>query len=188
MRRGRREIEHSARRASNILCRGSGSAVRFPAQRWRACRRKHRSPASQTGGFDGGKAYDHVAKLVSFGPHAIRLGRDSRHAGTTSARSFAASACGDRRGRVPCPDSRRHPADGRTSLPRFQARGQGIILLLTHYDTKRLDNFVGADDGGLIYLGLMLPKWRAILYAAPKQPNAVWIRIPRRGGGPRRLE
>jgi len=23
----------------------------------------------------------------------------------------------------------------------------GVILLGTHYDTKRLDNFVGADDG-----------------------------------------
>src|ERR1700693_533231 len=25
-------------------------------------------PASQTGGFDGAKAYEHVAKIVSFGP------------------------------------------------------------------------------------------------------------------------
>src|SRR5580698_7697709 len=26
-------------------------------------------PASQTGGFDGAKAYTHVGKLVGFGPH-----------------------------------------------------------------------------------------------------------------------
>ncbi len=26
-------------------------------------------PASETGGFDGQKAYEHVAKLVAFGPH-----------------------------------------------------------------------------------------------------------------------
>src|SRR5580658_1805075 len=26
-------------------------------------------PASQTGGFDGAKAYEQVAKLVAFGPH-----------------------------------------------------------------------------------------------------------------------
>lgn len=51
--------------------------------------------------------------------------------------------------------------------------GQGIILLLTHYDTKRVDNFVGAEDGGSSS-GLMLEMAR-LLCGGPKQPNAVWI-------------
>ena len=35
-------------------------------------------PASQTGGFDGQNAYDHVAKLVAFGPHSACVQRDSQ--------------------------------------------------------------------------------------------------------------
>jgi glutaminyl-peptide cyclotransferase len=33
-------------------------------------------------------------------------------------------------------------------LAKIPGEKPGIILLGTHYDTKRLDNFVGADDGG----------------------------------------
>ncbi len=51
--------------------------------------------------------------------------------------------------------------------------GQGIILLLTHYDTLRLDNFVGAEDSGSS-TGLMLEMAR-ILCSQPKRTNAVWI-------------
>jgi Zn-dependent M28 family amino/carboxypeptidase len=51
--------------------------------------------------------------------------------------------------------------------------GQGIILLLTHYDTLRLDNFVGAEDGGSSS-GLMLEMAR-ILCGGKPQTDAVWL-------------
>ena len=51
--------------------------------------------------------------------------------------------------------------------------GPGIILLLTHYDTLRLDGFVGAEDAGSS-TGLMLEIARN-LCKAPKRENAVWI-------------
>ena len=51
--------------------------------------------------------------------------------------------------------------------------GPGIILLLTHYDTLRLDGFVGAEDAGSS-TGLMLEVARD-LCKAPKRENAVWI-------------
>ena len=51
--------------------------------------------------------------------------------------------------------------------------GQGIILLLTHYDTLRLDGFVGAEDGGSSS-GLMLEMARVLCGGKP-QANAVWI-------------
>ena len=58
-------------------------------------------------------------------------------------------------------------------LAKVPGTGQGIILLLTHYDTLREDNFVGAEDSGSS-TGLMLEMAR-ILCSRPKQPNAVWI-------------
>ena len=46
-------------------------------------------------------------------------------------------------------------------MPKLPGSGQGIILLLTHYDTLRLDNFVGAEDGGSS-TGLMLEMARIL--------------------------
>ena len=60
----------------------------------------------------------------------------------------------------------------RNIIAKIPGEGPGIILLLTHYDTARIDNFVGADDGGSS-TGLMLEMAR--LSAPKKQPNAVWI-------------
>jgi len=130
-------------------------------------------PASQTGGFDGAKAYDFTAKLVSFGPRppgsdAIRQTQDYISA---QLQSFGCAVDVDEfhaqtpNGEVPM----------KNIVAKIPGTGQGIILLLTHYDTLRLDNFVGADDGGSSS-GLMLEMAR-ILCAQdrPKQPNSVWI-------------
>jgi len=128
-------------------------------------------PASQTGGFDGAKAYDQVAKLVAFGPRpsasdAIRGTQDYIRA---QLRGFGCAVDEDAF----------HAQTPVGVLPmtnivaKVPGTGQGIILLLTHYDTKRLDNFVGAEDGGSS-TGLMLEMARH-LCAGPKQPNAVWF-------------
>jgi glutaminyl-peptide cyclotransferase len=58
-------------------------------------------------------------------------------------------------------------------VAKIPGTGQGIIVLMSHYDTKRVDNFVGAEDGGSS-TGLLLEMAR-ILCAAPKRTNAVWI-------------
>jgi Zn-dependent M28 family amino/carboxypeptidase len=59
-------------------------------------------------------------------------------------------------------------------LVKIPGQKPGIILLGTHYDTKRLENFVGADDAGSS-TGVMLEIAR--LLCAQKQPGkyAVWI-------------
>src|SRR5207249_10748825 len=49
---------------------------------------------------------------------------------------------------------------------------QGIILLATHYDTKRLDNFVGADDS-CSSTGVMLEMARQL--CGKHGRYAVWI-------------
>lgn len=129
-------------------------------------------PAAQTGGFDGQKAYDFTAKLVSFGPRppasdAIHHTQDYI---VTTLKGFGCAVDTD--------DFHSPTPIGDLGMENIVAKipgtGQGIILLLTHYDTVRLDNFVGADDGGSSS-GLMLEMARLLCGASAKQPNAVWI-------------
>jgi Zn-dependent M28 family amino/carboxypeptidase len=58
-------------------------------------------------------------------------------------------------------------------IAKAPGEGQGIILLMTHYDTlSSVKDFVGAEDSGSS-TGLMLEMAR--LLCGKKQPNAVWI-------------
>ena len=61
----------------------------------------------------------------------------------------------------------------RNIIAKIPGTGQGIILLLTHYDTARIGNFVGAEDAGSS-TGLMLEMAR-MLCSQKGQANAVWI-------------
>lgn len=129
-------------------------------------------PPSATDGFDGMKAYDQVLKQVSFGPRpagspALAKLQDYL---VTELKSYG------------CPvDTDSFSADtpaGRLPMKnivvKLPGKQRGIILLATHYDTKRLDNFVGADDAGSS-TGVMLEIAR--LLCAQKEPEkyAVWI-------------
>jgi len=100
----------------------------------------------KTGGFDGKRAFAHVAKQVSFGPHpsgspAIGQVQDYLQSELKSygckvdADSFGADTPV---GRLPM----------KNILMKIPGEKPGTILLGTHYDTKRLENFVGADDSG----------------------------------------
>jgi len=128
-------------------------------------------PEAQTGGFDGAKAYDHVAKLVAFGPHPPAS--DGIHAVQkyihSQLQSFGCAVDED--------DFNAQTGVGTLAMKNIVTKipgtGRGIILLLTHYDTKRVENFVGAEDSGSS-TGLMLEMAR-ILCGRPKQANAVWI-------------
>lgn len=128
-------------------------------------------PASQTGGFDGARAYEQVAKLVSFGPRppgsdAIRRTQDYIHS------QLAGFGC-----TVDEDSFNAQTPVGNVSMKniivKVPGEAQGIILLLTHYDTLRLDNFVGAEDGGSSS-GLMLEMARDLCGGKP-QTNAAWI-------------
>jgi glutaminyl-peptide cyclotransferase len=129
-------------------------------------------PADKTGGFDGKRAYDQVGKQVSFGPRpagspALAKLQDymetelKSYGCTVETDSFSADTPA---GRLPM----------KNILVKIPGEKPGIILLGTHYDTKRLDNFVGADDGASS-TGVMLEVAR--LLCAQKQPGkyAVWI-------------
>jgi glutaminyl-peptide cyclotransferase len=127
-------------------------------------------PAEKTGGFDGAKAYEHVAKLVGFGPRpsgsqAILATQDyitsqlSSFGCTVDTDAFSADTPA---GRLPM----------KNIVAKIPGERQGIILLATHYDTKRLDNFVGADDGGSS-TGVMLELARKMCSMRPRY--SIWI-------------
>lgn len=129
-------------------------------------------PPETTDGFDGNRAYEQVAKQVSFGPRppgspAIQKLQEylvselKSYGCAVDTDSFSADTP---IGRVPM----------KNILVKIPGEKPGIILLGTHYDTKRLDNFVGADDGGSS-TAVMLEIAR--LLCAEKQPRkyAVWI-------------
>lgn len=128
-------------------------------------------PAAQTGGFDGAKAYAQVAKLVSFGPRppASDAIRATQKYIASQLKGFGCAVDEDDfTAQTPM-----GPMAMKNIVAKITGTGQGIIVLLTHYDTKRVDNFVGANDAGSS-TGLMLEMAR-LLCAAPRQPNSVWI-------------
>ncbi len=128
-------------------------------------------PAAQTGGFDGAAAYDFTAKLVAFGP---------RPPGSDAIARTQAYVIDQLKGfgcAVDIDDFHAQTPIGTLPMKNIIAKvpgtEQGIILLLTHYDTLRLDNFVGAEDGGSS-TGLML-EMAKLLCGGAKQRNGVWI-------------
>jgi len=104
------------------------------------------SAPEKTGGFDGKRAYAQVAKQVSFGPRPAGspalvqtqdylLAELKSYGCTTEVDAFSSET----------------PAGHiamENILVKIPGEKPGVILLGTHYDTKRLEDFVGADDAG----------------------------------------
>ena len=127
-------------------------------------------PPEKTGGFDGQHAFALVAKQVSFGPRpagsqAIAKLQDfllaelQSYGCTIETDNFSADTPA---GRLPM----------KNLLVKIPGEKPGIILLGTHYDTKRLDKFVGADDAGSS-TAVMLEIAR--LLCKQRGKYAVWI-------------
>ncbi len=130
------------------------------------------APAPETtGGFDGKRAYDQVAKQVSFGPRPpgspaiVKLQEYLE----TELRSYGCAVETDSFS-ADTPDGR---VPMKNILVKIPGERSGIILLGTHYDTKKMANFVGADDAGSS-TGVMLELAR-LLCKQPPGKYAVWI-------------
>ncbi|MFZ0036794.1 MAG: M28 family peptidase [Candidatus Acidiferrales bacterium] len=123
-------------------------------------------------GFDAARAFEHVRRLVEIGPRPP--GSDGIHAAQAyivgQLKSFG------------CPVEE-HDFHGSTALgdiamkniiTKIPGKGKNIVLYATHYDTVRIPNFVGADDGGS-GTGMMLEMAR--LFCGRKAESAfnVWI-------------
>ena len=127
-------------------------------------------PPDKIDGFDGKRAYDSVTKQVSFGPRpagspAIAKTQDyvlaelKSYGCTADVDSFSSDTPA---GRIAM----------KNILVKIPGEKPGIILLGTHYDTKRLPDFVGADDGGSS-TGVMLELARNL--CSQHGRYAVWI-------------
>jgi glutaminyl-peptide cyclotransferase len=127
-------------------------------------------PPQQTGGFDGQRAYDYTAKLVSFGPHPS--GSDAiKQVQNYLDSELQADGC-----KLSEDDFHAQTPVGTIAMKNIIAKvpgtGKGIILLMTHYDTKRLADFVGAEDGGSS-TGLMLEMARHLCRQKPRV--SIWM-------------
>ena len=115
--------------------------------------------------------YQHVADLVAIGPHS---------AGTEGGRRAQEYIVGQLQG-FGC-TVEQHAVYGRGTpvgdvnmnniIAKIPGTSPDILMFTTHYDTKRMANFVGADDGGSSS-GVMLELARSL--CARKNALTVWI-------------
>jgi len=126
--------------------------------------------AEKTGGFDGKRAFAHVAKQVGFGP------RPSGSAAIGQLQEYIQNELTSYGCKVDTDSFTADTPVGRLPMKNIVAKipGEkpGIIMLATHYDTKRLENFVGADDGASS-TAVMLELAR--LLCAKQGAKQVWI-------------
>jgi glutaminyl-peptide cyclotransferase len=129
-------------------------------------------PSSATGGFDGAQAYEHVRQLVEIGPRPP--GSDGiHHAQAYIVGQLKSFGCQveehDFHGSTPLGDIAM-----KNIIAKIPGTGSDIVLYTTHYDTVRLPNFVGADDGGS-GTGTMLELARVLCARNEKRALSVWI-------------
>jgi glutaminyl-peptide cyclotransferase len=130
------------------------------------------SPSSTTSGFDGTRAYEHVRRLVEIGP------RPPASDGIHRAQTYIIGQLKSFGCQVEEHDFHGSMALGDIAMKNIIAKipgtGRNIVLYTTHYDTLRMANFVGADDGGS-GTGTMLELARLFCGRKAKSSMNVWI-------------
>jgi hypothetical protein len=127
-------------------------------------------PPAQLDGFDAADAYNQVAKLVAFGPRPAGSDSNARQQQYLIAQLKSYG----------CPveeDDFHSPTPiGNVAMKDIVVKIPGarpdIVMFATHYDTKTLANFVGADDGASS-TAVMLELAR--LLCARKNQLTLWI-------------
>src|SRR5437899_7354431 len=99
--------------------------------------------ADNTGGFDGKRAFAQVAKQVEFGP------RPSGSPAIAKLQEYIQNELTSYGCKVDTDSFTADTPVGRLPMKNIVAKipgdKPGIIMLATHYDTKLMENFVGAD-------------------------------------------
>jgi hypothetical protein len=128
-------------------------------------------PGESTGGFDGTRAYKHVEQLVAIGPHAA--GTDGiRRAQAYLIEQLKSFGCPVEEQAFHAPSTPIGDVAMKNILVKIPSANPNIIIYASHYDTKRIDNFVGADDSGSS-TGVLLELAR--LLCARKNAQTVWM-------------
>jgi glutaminyl-peptide cyclotransferase len=130
------------------------------------------APAAETtGGFDGSRAYKHVEQLVAIGPHSAGSEGIRRAQGyiTGQLKSFG---CPVEEQDFHAPSTPVGDVAMKNIVVKIPSANPNIILFGSHYDTKRMPNFVGADDAGSS-TGVLLELAR--LLCARKNAETIWL-------------
>ena len=126
--------------------------------------------ADRSSAFDGARAYEHVRHLVEIGP------RPPDSEGIRRAQAYIIGQLKSYGCPVEEHDFHASTVLGNLAMKnivvKLHGTNSGIILYTTHYDTLRMRNFVGADDGGS-GTGTMLELARQ--FCARKNSLNVWI-------------
>lgn len=121
-------------------------------------------------GFSGTRAFEHVRRIVSFGA------RPSGSAALARTQQYIVSELRALRLEVEEDAFIAHTPLGEVPMKNLIARIPGaradVIVLATHYESKRMPDFLGANDGGSS-TGLMLELARVL--AAQKNACTIWI-------------
>ena len=132
-------------------------------------------PAAQTGGFDGNRAFEYLKAQVAFGPRpsgSPALAKTQEYIKGQLV-SFGCAVDEDNfTAQTPIGAIRM-----KNIVVKIPRSGREIILLLTHYDTVRVNNFVGANDAASS-TGVMLEMARLYCGAKPQKKLAtasLWI-------------
>jgi hypothetical protein len=128
-------------------------------------------PAETTGGFDGARAYKHVEQLVAVGPHSA--GSEAIHRAQAYIISqLKSDGCVVEEQDFHAPSTPVGDVAMKNIVAKIPSSNPNIILVGSHYDTKRIDNFVGADDAGSSSAVLLE---LARLLCARKNPDTIWL-------------
>jgi glutaminyl-peptide cyclotransferase len=157
---------------AGMLACGKGQSVSgaSPAPAQSAAPPPQAPPPAQLDGFDAAYTYDQVAKLVAFGPRPA--GSDANHRQQqyiiAQLKSYGCPV-EERDFHTPTPIGDVAMKDIVVKIPGARP---DIVLFATHYDTKTLANFVGADDGASS-TALMLELARVL--CVRKNQLTLWI-------------
>ncbi len=130
------------------------------------------APAAETtGGFDGARAYKHVEQLVAIGPHSSGS-EGIRRAQEYIVGQLKSFGCPVEEQDFHAPSTPVGDVAMKNIVVKIPSTNPKIILFTSHYDTKRIANFVGADDAGSS-TGVLLELAR--LLCARKNAETIWL-------------
>jgi glutaminyl-peptide cyclotransferase len=152
---------HSSSSESGAQGTGAPQAATFPS-----------APAPETtGGFDGARAYKHVEQLVAIGPHSAGS-EGIRRAQEYIVGQLKSSGCPVEEQDFHAPSTPAGDVAMKNIVVKIPSTNSNVILYGSHYDTKRIANFVGADDAGSS-TGVLLEFAR--LLCARKNAETIWL-------------
>lgn len=152
---------HSSTPESGAQGTSSPQAASFPP-----------APAPETtGGFDGARAYKHVEQLVAIGPHSAGS-EGIRRAQDYIIGQLKSFGCPVEEQDFHAPSTPVGDVAMKNIVVKIPSTNPNIILYTSHYDTKRIANFVGADDAGSS-TGVLLELAR--LLCARKNAETIWL-------------